>query len=321
MAVYTRFTAEAFSEFLSAYDIGCPLELSEIADGVENSNYALNTDKGRFVLTLFEKRTDPSELPYFVGLMEHLGRKGFPCPLPVSGMDGSALHEIADKPALIVTFLEGVSLIRPTEEHCYAIGATLAEMHAMLADFPLHRSNQLGFRALPRLFLGKERSAEALKPGMARIMDGVIARLHEHDALISKLPRGTIHADLFPDNAFFLNSEVSGVIDFYFACTGPLSLDLAICLNAWAFKSDGEYSKDNGRALIDGYESVRPLTALEKKAFPVLALGAATRFFLTRLSDLSKETQGALVTPKNPREYADRIDFHTKADGFETYFR
>src|SRR3990167_9244185 len=235
MAVYTQVSDEALSEFLSAYALGAALSFKGIAEGVENSNYYLETEKGRFFLTLFEKRVNAAELPYFIGLKQHLAAKGFPCPEPVMGRDGQALRTLEGRPAVIVSFLEGLSPKRPNVRQCRALGENLARMHLALADFPMTRENSLGPAAWAPLWEGRAASAEALQPGLSMLVNDSFAALRQSRAFDGMLPSGTIHADLFPDNAFFLDDRFCGAFDFYFACTDALAYDLAICLNAWAF--------------------------------------------------------------------------------------
>ena len=326
MVVYTQVSDEALAEFLSAYDLGAALAFKGIAEGVENSNYYLETEKGRFILTLFEKRVNAAELPYFIGLKQHLAAKGYPCPEPVMGRDGSALRTLEGRPAVIITFLDGLSPRRPNVRQCRALGEGLAKMHLALADFAGERENSLGPKAWAPLWAGRTEDANALQVGLSDTVEAAFVQILQARSSFSDLPRGTIHADLFPDNAFFLGNDFSGAIDFYFACTDVLAYDLAVCMNAWAFDegnaSDAsrlEFNFSKGTALIAGYQSVRPLARDELDALPVLCLGSAMRFFLTRLVDWSSTPAGALVRPKNPLEYAARLAFHLHMKGAEGY--
>lgn len=323
MAVYTQVSDEALAAFLAEYDLGAPLSFKGIAEGVENSNYYLETEKGRYILTLFEKRVNAADLPFFIGLKQHLAARGFPCPEPIAARDGEALRTLEGRPALIVSFLEGLSPRRPNVAQCRGLGEGMARMHLALSDFTLVRENSLGPASWPRLWAGREADAEALQSGLAEAIAGDLAAIAAAKPQALNLPRGTIHADLFPDNAFFLGDAFSGVIDFYFACTDALAYDLAVCLNAWAFEDGGGASLDfnysKGAALIAGYESVRPLEPAERAALPILCRGAALRFFLTRLVDWSSTPAGALVKPKNPLEYAGRLAFHRKVNTAEGY--
>lgn len=326
MAVYTQVSDEALAEFLSAYDLGAALTFKGIAEGVENSNYYLETEKGRFILTLFEKRVNAADLPYFIGLKQHLAAKGYPCPQPVLARDGNALRRLEGRPAVIITFLDGLSPRRPNVRQCRALGEGLAKMHIALADFTGTRGNSLGPEAWAPLWAGRAGDANALQAGLSDTVEAAFAQIREARSTFADLPGGTIHADLFPDNAFFLGDDFSGAIDFYFACTDALAYDLAVCLNAWAFDegnaSDAsrlEFNFSKGAALVAGYQSVRILSNTERGALPVLCLGAALRFFLTRFVDWTSTPAGALVRPKNPLEYAARLAFHLRMKGAEGY--
>ena len=318
MAVYTQVSDDALAAFLADYDLGAPLAFKGIAEGVENSNYYLETEKGRYILTLFEKRVNADDLPYFVALKQHLAAKGFPCPQPIPARDGTALRRLEGRPALVVSFLEGLSPRKPNVAQCRGLGEGLARMHLALEDFTGVRENSLGPASWPRLWGGRVDDANALQPGLGEEIEADLAAIAAAGPQSLSLPRGTIHADLFPDNAFFLGDTFSGAIDFYFACTDALAYDLAVCLNSWAFEdSDGtalEYNFSKGAALIAGYESVRPLQSSEREALPLLARGAALRFFLTRFIDWFSTPEGALVKPKNPLEYAGRLAFHRKVE-------
>jgi homoserine kinase type II len=317
MAVYTDIDDDALAQVLAEYDLGAPLAFKGIAEGVENSNFLLETTTGRYVLTVFEKRVRAADLPFFMGMMGHLAEKGFPAPLPVPARDGNPQRTVRGKPAVIVTFLKGLSPRRPTVEQCRSLGAGLARFHSALNDFRQRRRNSLSVEAWPRLYEGRAAEADALMPGLAAQIAGDLAVLKKEWP--KQLPAGAIHADLFPDNAFFLGNDLSGVIDFYFACTDYLSYDLAICLNAWAFERRGEYNLTKGKALIAGYESVRLLEPREREALPMLCRGAAMRFFLTRLVDWASTPADALVKPHNPMDYAERLGFHRQARGVEDY--
>ena len=317
MVVYTDIDDTTLTALLSEYDLGPPLVFKGIAEGVENSNFLLETPKGRFILTVFEKRAKPEDLPFFLGLMSHLAEKGFPAPLPVPARDGQALRTVQGKPAVICTFLQGMSPRRPDINQCRKLGIGLARFHRSLDDFRMRRPNDLSLPAWAPLWAGRDSEADALSHGLASQISGDLDFLKANWP--KTLPGGAIHADLFPDNTFFLDGELSGVIDFYFACTDFLAYDIAVCLNAWAFERRGEYNLTKGRALIAGYESVRRLEPRERYALPVLARGAAMRFFLTRLVDLASTPKDALVKPHNPMDYAERLGFHRQAKGPEDY--
>ena len=319
MAVYTSVSDADLNTFLADYDIGEAVSFKGIAEGVENSNYYLETTTGRYILTLFEKRANPQDLPYFIALKQHLAAHGFACPTPVAARDGQALRTLAGRPSVIVTFLTGMSPKRPSARQCRALGKGLAELHAAARDFPMQRANGLGPASWPNLWQGRTETAEQLQSGLAALIEGDLEAISKANPQSLNLPRGTIHADLFPDNAFFLGDLFSGAIDFYFACTDALVYDLAICLNAWAFEPNGEYNFSKGRNLIAGYESVRPLEPVEREALPVLARGAALRFFLTRLVDWRDTPADALVKPHDPLDYAVRLAFHRRVVGPADY--
>jgi homoserine kinase type II len=317
MAVYTDVSDEALAGFLSEYAIGELVAFRGIAEGVENSNFSLRTTGGDFILTLYEKRVDPSELPWFLGLMRHLAARGLSCPQPVPGRDGEALRRLAGRPAAITTFLPGVWPRRVRPEHCRPLGAALARLHLAGRDYPPERPNALGPAAWAPLFERSRARADEVQAGLGAELDAALARILPDWP--AALPRGQIHADLFPDNVFFLGREVSGLIDFYFACTDLLGYDLAVCLNSWCFETHSELNVTKARAVVAGYESVRPLEPAERDALPVLAQGAAIRFLLTRLFDWLNTPDGALVTRKNPLDYLGRLRFHLAATGAEAY--
>jgi homoserine kinase type II len=308
MAVYTEVGDEALSAFLAGYDLGRVFSFKGIAEGVENSNYLLRTETGPYILTLYEKRVNEADLPFFIGLMDHLFQRGVNCPRPVRARDGNALGRLAGRSAAIVTFLDGLWLRRPRAAHCGQVGEALARMHAAGADFPLRRPNALSIHAWPALFASAGARADGIARGLAEETASDLAALAARWP--SRLPGGVIHADLFPDNVFFLGDKLSGLIDFYFACDDSFAYDLGICLNAWCFAPDGAFDRDKGAAMIEGYQRVRRLASEEVEALPMLARGSALRFMLTRLVDWLNVPPGALVAPKDPREYLTKMRFH-----------
>jgi homoserine kinase type II len=310
VAVYTEVGDEELKAFAATYDIGAVLSFKGIAEGVENTNYFLRTEGGSFILTLYEKRVRAEDLPFFLGLMEHLAERGLSCPLPLRNRDGEALGRLAGRPAALITFLEGLSLRRPSVRHCRAVGGALARLHAAGADFPMRRVNALSLPGWRPLFEAAGPRAEEVAPGLtertARALDELASSWPE------ELPGGVIHADLFTDNVLFIGESVSGLIDFYFACSDAFAYDLAICLNAWCFEADGSFNLTKGQALIAGYQAERRLTPEEREALPVLSRGAALRFMLTRLVDWLNVPPGALVRPKDPLEYDRKLAFHRR---------
>lgn len=324
MAVYTDLADNQLTELLADYDIGAVLSLKGIAEGVENSNFLLTTEVDgkpeKFILTLYEKRVDPDDLPFFLSLMTHLAEAGILCPVPVRRRDGTLLSHTAGRPAAIVSFLEGLSLRRPQAAHCRALGAAMAETHLAAQDFNMKRANSLSIREWPGLYEMSRKDADSLHPGLTELIDAELDRLARHwpdDG--NALPQGIIHADLFADNVFFIGERLSGIIDFYFACSDMLAYDLAIVLNAWCFEADINFNITKAKALFEGYNAVRPLTSEEIEALPVLAAGAAMRFLLTRLHDWFAPQEGALVKPKNPLDYLHRLRFHRKTESAADY--
>jgi homoserine kinase type II len=317
VAVYTEVADEELSAFIATYDIGTVLSFKGIAEGVENSNYFLHTSAGSYIVTLYEKRVREADLPFFLGLMEHLARRGLTCPQPVRNRRGEPLGRLAGRPAAIINFLEGLSIRRPTARHCHAVGEALAQFHLAGRDFPMQRPNALSVSGWPPLFETAERDADRVAPGLAER-----TRRELQDLCASwpaGLPTGVIHADLFTDNVFFIGDAVSGLIDFYFACTDAFAYDLAICLNAWCFEPDVSFNVTKGRAMIAGYQKVRRLDEAEVAALPVLCRGSALRFMLTRLVDWLNVPAGALVRPKDPLEYDRKLAFHRRVTSAADY--
>ncbi|MGB1025281.1 MAG: homoserine kinase, partial [Rhodospirillaceae bacterium] len=317
MAVYTEPTDEELDAFVAEYDIGSVRSCKGIAEGVENSNFLLTTTNGPYILTLYEKRVDPNDLPFFLDLMVHLAGSGLECPVPVAGRDGGALRELAGRPAAIVTFLEGMWPKRISPDHCGQLGAALARLHLAGQGFSGTRRNSLTLPDWRPLYDRCAARADAVAPGLGHDLE---AELDHLEAQWPKdLPVGVIHADLFPDNVFFLGGELSGLIDFYFACTDFLAYDLAVCLNAWCFEHEREFNTTKARRLLSGYQAIRPLSDAEWEALPVLARGAAMRFLLTRLFDWLNTPPGAFVRPKDPLEYHNKMLFHRHVTGPAAY--
>jgi len=308
MAVYTDVEDEELAGFVAGYDIGAVLSCKGIAEGVENSNFLLHTEKGHFILTLYEKRVDPGDLPFFIGLMEHLNRAGLGCPLPVRARNGAALGTLAGRPAAIVTFLEGMWVRRPTADHCRLLGEALARMHLAGRDFSIRRPNALTLPSWRPLWLRSAARADEVATGLSADIESELDVLE--GTWPNDLPAGVIHADLFPDNVFFLGDRLSGLIDFYFACDDFFAYDVAVCLNSWCFEQDLSFNMTKGRALLSAYEKVRPLGDAEVAALPLMARGSALRFLLTRLYDWLNVPEGALVRPKDPLEYHRKLRFH-----------
>lgn len=317
MAVYTQVSTAEASRFLGDYALGDLQALIGIRQGVENSNFRLETSEGRYILTLYEKRVRERDLPFFIGLMEHLAACGLPCPSPIKGRDGQALRRLNDRPAAIISFLEGRAPERITPDICRAVGQGLARVHVAGQGMKLRRDNALRLPAWVDLFANCAARADEVKPGLAAQVE------KELDFLLTRwpnaLPEGVIHADLFPDNVFFDGDALCGLIDFYFACNDFLAYDLAITMNAWCFEREVAFNVTKAQAMMQGYEGIRPLSAAEREAMPVLARGAALRFLLTRLYDWLNQVPGALVKAKNPLEYLSRLNFHQQVSSASAY--
>jgi homoserine kinase type II len=317
MAVYTEVPDNDLEAFVARYDIGGVLSCKGIAEGVENSNFLLHSERGSYILTLYEKRVKPADLPFFLGLMEHLAARGIACPTPIKARDGLALGQLCGRPAAIVSFLDGISVRRPTVRHCQLVGEALARMHFAGGDYTTKRPNDLSVEGWRGLVVACSARADEVRPGLA----GEIGREFETIAAAwpGDLARGVIHADLFPDNVFFLGDRLSGIIDFYFACTDFLAYDVAVCLNAWCFELDGSFNTTKARALVGAYARQRHLPEDEMRALPLLARGSALRFLLTRLYDWLNHPPGAFVKPKDPIEYLNKLRFHAGARGLAGY--
>ncbi|MCH7887948.1 MAG: homoserine kinase [Proteobacteria bacterium] len=317
MAVYTEVSGEDIAAFLAQYDVGALVSLKGIAEGVENSNYLLLTDRSPYIVTLYEKRVAAEDLPYFLGLMEHLAGRGVPCPTPIHGRDGKALRELCGRPAVIVSFLEGVWPRRIQPEHCAALGEALARLHIAGADFGMSRPNALSFAGWRQLYAACKARADTVQGGLCAILEAELD--HLEGAWPSDLPAGIIHADLFPDNVFFEGFRITGLIDFYFSCNDFFAYDVAVCLNAWCFERYGEFNITKASQMLSSYRGVREFSAAELEALPRLARGAALRFLLTRLYDLLHQVEGALGKPKDPLEHLRKLRFHQGVSGPAAY--
>lgn len=308
MAVYTEVGDQDLATFAAEYDIGAVTSCKGIAEGVENSNYLLRTERASYILTLYEKRVSAQDLPFFLGFMEHLARAGFACPTPVRGRDGRALRTLCGRPAAIITFLDGMWPRQIAPTHCRLLGAAAARMHLAGQSFPMSRPNDLSLGGWRKLAEACTPRAKEVDAALAPLIRGEIEFLGANWP--KDLPAGVIHADLFPDNVFFLDERVSGIIDFYFACNDFFAYELAICLNAWCFERAGDFNVTKARLLLQAYRQIRPITPAEIAALPLLARGSALRFLLTRLYDWLNHPLGAFVRPKDPMEYVKKLRFH-----------
>ena len=317
MAVYTEVGDDELTAFVAEYDIGEAVSCKGIAEGIENSNYALATAGGNYILTLYEKRVDPDDLPFFLGLMEHLAGAGIACPTPLHGRDGKALRQLCGRPAAIITFLDGMWPRRPTPEHAAELGRALAELHLAGADFPMSRANGLSVASWRPLVARAGDRVDEVEPGLAGELAGELDALE--GAWPDGLASGVIHADLFPDNVFFRDGRLTGIIDFYFACNDMFAYDVAVCLNAWCFEPDRSFNITKARRLLTAYGKVRDFSDDELAALPLLARGSAMRFLATRLFDWLHTPADALVRRKDPLEYLAKLRFHQGVKGPQDY--
>ncbi|MEM6476573.1 MAG: homoserine kinase [Pseudomonadota bacterium] len=313
MAVYTHLGAEDLAALIGHYDVGDLVSAKGIAEGVSNSNWLIETTgvgsgPKRFILTMYERRIELDDLPYFLGLLDHLSAKGSPVPRTIHDRAGAAFRMVDDKAVALIEFLPGVSPTRPTPEQAYAVGEVLANLHLRSADFALSRTNTMGFANTLEVL---EKCGEH---GLTSIHSDLPAALEPARAAakldLGRLPQAQIHADLFPDNVLMLGNRVSGLIDFYFACAGPLLLDLATTHAAWSFDESNTYDAKVGTALIKGYQAVRPLNDEERALFAAVAQGACLRFVASRAEDWLDTPDDALVTRKDPMEFLERCNFY-----------
>ncbi len=317
MAVYTKITDKDVEAHLQNYDIGELQSLKGIAEGVQNSNYLLSTTKGQYILTLYEQMVAEKDLPFYIELMRFLSASGINCPQPMATRTGETLMHLCTRPAAIVSFLNGVSVSEPTTHHCHQLGQILAKMHKVTSNTQLYLENALG-QDKWRAFYGKSKARVAeISAELPQIMESELGFLEQNWP--QDLPPGIIHADLFPDNVFFLGEQLSGLIDFYFAANDLLAFDLAICLNAWCFEKDGSFNLQKSTALIAGYQSVRQLQHNETTALPILCRGASVRFLVTRIYDWLNVPDGAIVVPHDPLIYLERLKFHQKISTAHEY--
>ena len=309
MAVYTHLTADDLAGLIAEYDVGELVSAKGIAEGVSNSNWLVETTTGRFILTMYERRIDTADLPFFLGLLDHLAGKGSPVPRTIHDRSGAAYRMIGDKAAALIEFLPGVSIDRPRARQARAVGEALAGIHLAVADYTAVRANAMDLASW------RARLADCSVEGLAGIDPGLPQLVRRELDLLEEqwprsLPRSVIHADLFPDNVLMLGDKVTGLIDFYFACTDITAYDLAVTHAAWCFGPDGAFRPEIAAALMAGYESARPLSAEERAALPVLARGAAMRFLSSRAYDWLHTPADALVTRKDPMAFARRLEFY-----------
>ena len=315
MAVYTKVSKGEIQSILSKYDVGKLIKYEEIQEGIENSNFKVTTTDGTFILTIYEKRVKEEDLPYFINLMDHLSSNGINCPKPVKDKSGEIFQNISNKKSILVTFLSGNSLKFINKGHCFELGKNLANFHIQGLKFKGKRENDLNYRSWHQLFRKGITKNNLYKKSLLNEIEQIIKKTV--DDWPSDLENGHIHADLFPNNVFFTNNKLSGIIDFYFACYDILAYDIAICINSWCFNENGKFSQSNLEALLLGYSEIKKLRDNEKENLLLLTKGAAIRFFLTRLFDWYNTPSDANVKKLNPNEYLDKVLFFNKINNLD----
>ena len=318
MAVYTKLEHQEVEQFLEQYNINNFKDYKGITEGVENTNYFIKTSQQDYILTIYEKRVDENDLPFFIKLLSSLSDNRFPCPKPIANKNNEKINKIKNKNAALVTFLNGQSKNKITSEECFEIGKITAQLHEITKKFNISRKNNLSIESWQNIF-------EKIVKQKIDLDENIIKKTKSYlnflkDKWPKNLPQGIIHADLFPDNIFFTKNKVSGIIDFYFACNDFFAYEIAICLNSICFDNNSTFNMTKAKNLIDGYSSIRALGEDEKKYLPILCMGAAMRFFLTRLYDFYNTDNKADVKIKDPFEYFKKIEFHSTIKNFNEYF-
>ena len=321
MAVYTKLSENELKKFFSKYNLGKLLNFKEIKEGIENTNYFIHTEKGKFVLTLYEKRVEEKDLPFFISLMRNLFDKNFPSPEPIINRNGSYISEVLEKKAAVVSFLDGCAKKNLNPNDCYQVGINTANLHLITKNLTGNRKNKLSIDSWRKIYSKVKQDCNKIHPNLTNVIE---KNLHEIEKNWPKnIPSGIIHADLFPDNIFFKNDKLSGIIDFYFSCNDFYAFEIAVCLNALCFEGINEnlsFNVTKAKKFIDGYSSVRKLNEEEKKSLKVLCQGAAMRFLLTRVFDYLNLIEGAVVKIKDPVEYLKRLEFHNSVKNYQDYF-
>jgi homoserine kinase type II len=317
MAVYTHITDEKISALLQRLGVGSLVSSEGITEGVENTNYLLNTSTGRYILTVIEKRANPEELPFYIGYMEHLKKRGIPCPAVLHDGEGRNVFTLEGKPALVSEFLQGAWPREIYAHHCQAAGETLAAMHRAGRDFSMKRKNSVGLAAWEALIQACAEKADTVEPGLYKFLTQELSYLH--DNWPKYLPRGMVHADFFPDNVFFTDEKLTGVIDFYFSCTETLAYDLMLAMNPWCFDWKGDLDTGRSHAFLANYHKGRPLAKNELKSLPFFGRAAAMRIIATRLYDWLHPVEGALVRAKDPMEHVKILRFHQQVASLDDY--
>lgn len=316
MAIYVDLSHKDIERFLSGYEIGALQSFKGIAKGVSNTNYLVVTTQEQYILTLFEeRRTRGEDLPFIFDWSEHLNGKGIHCPRALVNRNGERFHKLKDKAAVLVNFLEGTDIPRgqTNTEHCRKMGAFTARLHQASEDFKQTRGNDWPLERFKNIL---EHHADRIKAYSDKVSNLIQDELSfQTSQNLDHLPSGVVHTDLFPDNIFFKNGEISAVIDMYFACTHAYTYDLAIVINAWCFDGQGAFQPEQYKALLEGYNAVRHLTPEEQQNFQTILRLASLRFLMSRLEEwVTHDPKNTLMQPHNPAEYIERLLFHRQHD-------
>jgi len=320
MAVYTKVNKKNINSFIKNYNIGTVIKFKGIKEGIENTNYFVQTSKGKFILTIYERRTNKKDLPFFMKLMDNLNKNNFKCPKPIKNLDGQYISLIKKKPAAIVSFLSGSSKNSLSPDNCYQVGIQVAEFHSITKKISLKRNNSLSLNSWEKLFKQVEKKSSKIGKNLPIKIKNSLVEIKKNWP--KNLPKGIIHADLFSDNIFFKNNNFSGFIDFYFSCNDFYAFEIAICINALCFDGSSQnlsFNATKAKRFLKGYSKIRKITKKEKKYFKVLCQGAALRFLLTRVFDYINITKGAFLTVKDPIEYLKRLEFHNNTKNYQDY--
>ncbi len=321
MAVYTKLSKSELVGFFSKYNLGKLLNYKGIKEGIENTNYFIQTEKGKFILTLYEKRTEEKDLPFFISLMRNLFDKKFPTPEPIINKNGNYISQILKKNAAVVSFLEGNAKKNLSPNNCYQVGVSAAKLHLITKNLTGKRENKLSVNSWREIYNKIKKDCSKIDKNLPEIIEKNLNEIEKNWP--KNIPMGIIHADLFPDNIFFKNDKLSGIIDYYFSCFDFYAFEIAICLNALCFEGTKEnlsFNVTKAKKFIDGYSSIRKLAIEEKNSLKILCQGAAMRFLLTRVFDYINLTEGAIVTVKDPLEYLKRLEFHDSVKNYQDYF-
>ena len=321
MAVYTKLSETKLIDFLSKYNVGKLLDFKGIKEGIENTNYFIKTKKGKFILTLYEKRVDKKDLPFFMSLMRNLHDNEFPSPVPIVNKNGSYISEISLKKAAIISFLDGSSKKILSPDNCYQVGIYTAKMHLITKNLAGKRENKLSVNSWRKIYNRVKKDSSKIHPNLNEVIQKNLDEVEENWP--KNIPSGIIHADLFSDNIFFKNNKLSGIIDYYFSCYDYYAFEIAICLNALCFEGQKEnlsFNVTKAKKYIDGYSKIKKLSEDEKNSIKILCKGAALRFLLTRVFDYLNLTEGAIVKIKDPIEYLKRLEFHDSVKNYQDYF-